>query len=106
MKRYLAAAAAALFLGTGLLLNGCQAIPEDILPSLSRPASAENSQTLFEELTGDIFRENAASSILDRHYLMAEPENFNLPNQKASTAMLTWKAFRKAPTPSPAIWTG
>lgn len=78
MKRYLAAAAAALFLGTGLLLNGCQAIPEDILPSLSRPASAENSQTLFEELTGDIFRENAASSILDRHYLMAEPENFNL----------------------------
>ena len=78
MKRYLAAAAAALFLGTGLLLNGCQAIPEDILPSLSRPASAENSQTLFEELTGDIFRENAASSILDRHYLMAEPEYFNL----------------------------
>ena len=78
MKRYLAAAAAALFLGTGLLLKGCQAIPEDILPSLSRPASAENSQTLFEELTGDIFRENAASSILDRHYLMAEPENFNL----------------------------
>lgn len=78
MKRYLAAAAAALFLGTGLLLNGCQAIPEDILPSLSRPASAENSQTLFEELTGDIFCENAASSILDRHYLMAEPEYFNL----------------------------
>ena len=78
MKRYLAAAAAALFLGTGLLLNGCQAIPEDILPSLSRPASAENSQTLFEELTGDIFRENAASSLLDRHYLVAGPENFNL----------------------------
>ena len=78
MKRYLAAAAVALLLGTGLLLYGCQAIPEDILPSLSRPASAENSQTLFEELTGDIFRENAASSILDRHYLMAEPEYFNL----------------------------
>lgn len=78
MRRYFAAAAAVIALTTGLLLNGCQAVPERVLPSLSRPASAEDSQALFDQLTEDIFRENAASSILDRHYLMAEPEKFQM----------------------------
>lgn len=89
MKRYFAAAAAALLLTAGLALNGCQAVPEWALPGFRHSAYAENSQEAFDRLTDDIFRENAGSSVLDRHYLMAEPENFSLPEPESLYGDLT-----------------
>ena len=80
MKPFIAAALASLVLAAGASLSGCQNFSSaDLeLPSLTRHASENNSQSSFLALTNQLFYENAASSLLDRHYLLAHPEKLGL----------------------------